>query len=281
MAPTGSGGIRTGDRVVSWQGQPVADAGGLADPTQGGTEGCRRDVAADEALLGPAGRSVTVEVEALDGARRAVTATYDTALSLETPRLTRDPPRRAPGTSTSAAWTTVVRHGAQAGRRQGHRLRPAGLQRRQARFLQHLTDTPLRPTPVLPVWQAPGSIARTLEGRWYLPPLAPRLTAQAAFLVGPETISYAETLLGILEAHDLGITVGETSCGTNGNRAVQRLLDGTGVSFTGIDVLGPDGQRRNGVGFTPQVPVAPTRQGILDGRDEVLEAALERLGTGD
>ena len=52
------------------------------------------------------------------------------------------------------------------------------------------------------------------------------------------------------------------------------------MTFTGIDVLGPDGQRRNGVGFAPQLPIAPTRQGILDGRDEVLEAALERLGAG-
>ena len=287
VAPTGSGGIRTGDRVVSWQGQPVADAwAGWLTRTQGGTEGCRRDVAADEALLGPAGGSVTVEVEALDGARRAVTATYDTApFSLETPRL--DPVTRL---SAGTWYLDLSRMDDRVWRATVPKLVDAkaivfdlrvysGV--RQARFLRHLTDTPLRSdTFVLPVWQAPGSIARTLESRWYLPPLAPRLSAQAAFLVGPETISYAETLLGILEAHDLGITVGETSCGTNGNRAVLRLLDGTGVTFTGIDVLGPDGQRRNGVGFAPQHTVAPTRQGILDGRDEVLEAALERLGAG-
>ena len=39
-----------------------------------------------------------------------------------------------------------------------------------------------------------------------------------------------------------------------------------------------DGSRFHGIGFLPDVEVRPTIQGIIEGRDEVLERAIELAG---
>jgi hypothetical protein len=47
--------------------------------------------------------------------------------------------------------------------------------------------------------------------------------------------------------------------------------------WTGIKVLKQDGSLRHGVAIQPNVPVAPTRRGLAEGRDEV----LEKVGRGE
>ena len=42
-----------------------------------------------------------------------------------------------------------------------------------------------------------------------------------------------------------------------------------------MKVLKHDGSRLHGIGFLPDVEVRPTIKGIIDGRDEVLEKAIE------
>ena len=49
------------------------------------------------------------------------------------------------------------------------------------------------------------------------------------------------------------------------------------VRWTGMEVYGPDGKSRNGVGIQPTHPAARSRAGILAGRDEILETAVELL----
>jgi len=48
-------------------------------------------------------------------------------------------------------------------------------------------------------------------------------------------------------------------------------------SLTGHNVRWPDGKQLQRVGLQPDVPVTPTIRGIREGRDEVLEKALEYL----
>lgn len=47
--------------------------------------------------------------------------------------------------------------------------------------------------------------------------------------------------------------------------------------FTGHDVRHADGRQLQRVGLTPDVEVAPTRRGLHEGRDEVLERAVQVL----
>lgn len=114
-------------------------------------------------------------------------------------------------------------------------------------------------------------------GRWDLPPLDPHWAAPVAFLTDGRAISQAETILGIVENYALAEIVGSTTAGTNGNVNPFELPGGYRVSWTGMKVLKHDGSQHHGVGIRPTVPVLPTPAGIAQGRDEVLERAVEVL----
>lgn len=115
------------------------------------------------------------------------------------------------------------------------------------------------------------------SGRWWLPPAEPFLDAKVAFLTDGRAISYAESIMGIVEAYGMGEIVGATTAGTNGNVNPFGLPGGFTVSWTGMQVLKHDGSRHHGVGIAPTVAVGPTIEGIVAGRDEVLEKAVEVL----
>jgi len=115
------------------------------------------------------------------------------------------------------------------------------------------------------------------SGRWWLPPAKPFLEAKIAFLTDGRAISYAESIMGIVEAYGMGEIVGATTAGTNGNVNPFELPDGFVVSWTGMQVLKHDGSQHHGVGIAPTVAVEPTVEGIAAGRDEVLERAVEVL----
>ncbi len=48
--------------------------------------------------------------------------------------------------------------------------------------------------------------------------------------------------------------------------------------FSGIGIYYPDGTETQRVGIIPDIYVWPTAKGIKDGRDELLEKALELIG---
>jgi C-terminal processing protease CtpA/Prc len=110
---------------------------------------------------------------------------------------------------------------------------------------------------------------------WQVPPLGPRLKARVAFVTDGQAISYAETYLGIIEHYRLAEIVGGPTAGTNGNINPLTLPGGHSISWTGMKVLKHDGSQHHGVGIQPTVPVARTIRGVADGRDELLETAVE------
>lgn len=146
-------------------------------------------------------------------------------------------------------------------------------------WLGHLSRTPLesaqwhtpkrhRPDQTDVVWD---------QSDWEVPPLEPRFTTNVVFLTDGRAISYAETLMGIVEAYRLGTIVGEPTAGTNGDLAQADLGLGYRLMFTGMKVLKHDGSRHHGVGIRPTVPVSRSVEGVRAGRDEQLERALELL----
>ncbi len=112
------------------------------------------------------------------------------------------------------------------------------------------------------------------DGRWNVDPEKPRLAMPVAWVTDGRAISYAESVLGIVEAYGLGDIVGETTAGTNGNINPFTVAGGYTIWWTGMRVLKHDGTRHHGVGIAPTVPVSPTREGIAAGRDELIEAAV-------
>jgi C-terminal processing protease CtpA/Prc len=111
--------------------------------------------------------------------------------------------------------------------------------------------------------------------RWELRPAAPYLAAPRVFITDGRAISFAESMMGIVEAYRLGEIVGQPTAGTNGNVNSFELPGGYSIAWTGMRVLKHDGSRHHGVGILPTVPMVRTRAGVATGRDELLEKAIE------
>jgi Peptidase family S41 len=122
-----------------------------------------------------------------------------------------------------------------------------------------------------PAWDSLG---------WELVPLEPRINGKVFFLTDGSAISYAESVMGYVEALDIDIVGGPTA-GTNGDVVRVALPTGASVRFTGLKVTRHDGSRSHLEGIRPTIPIEPTVAGIRAGRDEVLERALEVIRTAN
>ena len=79
------------------------------------------------------------------------------------------------------------------------------------------------------------------------------------------------------------IVVGSQTAGADGNISRITLPGNLSTTISGIGVFYPNRQPTQKIGIVPDLYVEPSRDGIIDGRDEVLEAALDALAdfTGD
>jgi C-terminal processing protease CtpA/Prc len=128
-------------------------------------------------------------------------------------------------------------------------------------------DSPTRPA----AWVREG---------WELSPLAPHIAGRVAFVGGPFSKSYAESILGLAAYYHLGEIVGAPTAGANGNIAEIAAPTGCRAVFTGRKVTRPDGSQFHQLGVLPTISARRTIAGITAGRDEVLERALAYVRTG-
>ncbi|HEX7706132.1 MAG TPA: S41 family peptidase [Thermoanaerobaculia bacterium] len=112
------------------------------------------------------------------------------------------------------------------------------------------------------------------SGRWNLEPLEPRLAARVVFLTGGGAISYAESVMGIVEHYRLGTIVGGATAGANGNINAIPLPGGFHIAYTGMRVVKHDGSQHHLVGIQPDIAVERTVAGVRAGKDEVLERGI-------
>jgi len=145
------------------------------------------------------------------------------------------------------------------------------------KVLRHLTaETMTCARWHVPIVTHPDRVDMTFDfSNWPVAPAEPRIRAKVAFLTDGRAISYAETVLGIVEHYKLGEIVGGPTAGTNGNVNPFHLAGGYRLSWTGMKVLKHDGSQHHGIGIQPTVAVSPTTKGIAEGRDEVLEKGIE------
>lgn len=111
--------------------------------------------------------------------------------------------------------------------------------------------------------------------QWGFRAKKPYLGGKVVFITDGRAISYAESYMGYVEGYRLGPIVGQPTAGTNGNVAGFRLHGGISMNFTGMKVVKHDGSQHHGIGILPTVPMTKTVQGVVSGRDEFLEKALE------
>ena len=143
--------------------------------------------------------------------------------------------------------------------------------------LTHLTDSVIRSAKWnVPLVSLPDRIDFAFtESGWDLQPAKPYFAAPKVFLTDGRAISYAETVMGIVENYKLGAIVGGPTAGTNGNVNPFQLPGGFILTWTGMKVLKHDGSQHHGIGIRPTVPVSRTRKGVAEGKDEILLRGLE------
>ncbi len=81
--------------------------------------------------------------------------------------------------------------------------------------------------------------------------------------------------MSFIEHYKLGEIVGQPTAGTNGNVNVINLPGNFRVTWTGMKVVKHDGSQHHLIGIQPTVPAERTIKGVIEGRDEFLEKALE------
>lgn len=112
----------------------------------------------------------------------------------------------------------------------------------------------------------------------YLPQLYP-YEQPVAILIDQQSISASEFAATILRNSDDAVLVGEPTAGTDGNVVLLPLPGGAQMAFTSLGCYELDGSQSQQVGITPDIQAPYTVQGIKEGRDEPLEAALHYLAS--
>jgi len=101
------------------------------------------------------------------------------------------------------------------------------------------------------------------------------------FIIDGSAISYAESYMGYIEGYKLATIVGQPTAGANGNVNPFRLPGNIRLSWTGMKVVKLNGDQHHTIGILPNVLVSKTKQGVIDGKDEFLEKALEIARKGE
>jgi len=110
---------------------------------------------------------------------------------------------------------------------------------------------------------------------WGLEPKEPRIKGKVVFLTDAGAISAAESYMSFVEHYKLGEIVGQPTAGANGGANNFVLPGGYDIWWAGMKVVKHDGSQHHLIGILPTVPVQRTIQGVIEGRDEFLEKALE------
>lgn len=110
-----------------------------------------------------------------------------------------------------------------------------------------------------------------------LQPSAPHYAGKIVILIDEVSVSQAEYTTMAFRAAPNAIVVGSTTAGADGNVSSIPLPGGLRTMISGIGVFYPDKKPTQRIGIIPDIEARPTIEGIRDGRDEVLEAALRRI----
>ncbi|MFK7747336.1 MAG: S41 family peptidase [Kordia sp.] len=94
-------------------------------------------------------------------------------------------------------------------------------------------------------------------------------------LVNEDTQSQAEFTAMAFRAGENTTIVGSTTAGADGNYSYINLPGGLRTGITGIGVFYPDGSETQRIGIVPDIVIKPTIKGIKEGRDEVLDKAIQ------
>ncbi|MEO5948516.1 MAG: S41 family peptidase [Chitinophagaceae bacterium] len=107
-------------------------------------------------------------------------------------------------------------------------------------------------------------------------------TGKVILLVDESSVSHAEYSAMGLQAAAQTITIGNTTAGKDGDVTYPIWLPGgLFTRFSGLGIYYPNGVVTQRRGIKIDIKVRPTSKGLQEGRDEVIEAALDYINTKD
>jgi C-terminal processing protease CtpA/Prc len=98
-------------------------------------------------------------------------------------------------------------------------------------------------------------------------------------LLNEKSISQAEWTAMCFQAAGNTTIIGSQTAGADGNVS-QFDFEGFHTLFSGIGVFYPDGKETQRIGIVPDIEVKPTIKGIQEGKDEVLDRAIQFIEKG-
>lgn len=116
------------------------------------------------------------------------------------------------------------------------------------------------------LWQSPDTL---------LPKSPTPYAGRVVVLVNEKSRSQAEFTAMAFQATPRGLLLGSQTAGADGNATPITLPGGLKTLMTGIGAYYPDGRETQRVGLKIDVPVRSTITGLQQGREELLERALE------
>ena len=99
-------------------------------------------------------------------------------------------------------------------------------------------------------------------------------------LLDENSISQSEWTAMCFQTAPNTTIIGSQTAGADGNNSDFEYIKGFDTHFTGIGVYYPDRRETQRIGIVPDIEVKPTIKGIQEGRDEVLDRALQFIETG-
>lgn len=96
-------------------------------------------------------------------------------------------------------------------------------------------------------------------------------------LVNEMTQSRAEFFTMAFKQAPKAIVMGSQTAGADGDFAAFSLPGGFSTGITGLGVYYPDGKETQRIGIVPDIEVKPTIKGIKEGKDEMLDKAIEYI----
>ena len=94
-------------------------------------------------------------------------------------------------------------------------------------------------------------------------------------LVNDESISKSEFTAMAIQTADNVITIGNQTAGADGNIVVFEYIGGYKTAISGLGIMYPDKTETQRKGVKIDIEIKPTIEGLKQGRDEILEKAIE------
>lgn len=100
---------------------------------------------------------------------------------------------------------------------------------------------------------------------------------KVVLLVNEKSQSHSEFTTMCLQTGDNVITIGSQTSGADGNVSRIEMVGGFKTAISGIGIFYPDNTETQRKGVKIDIEIKPTIQGIINGKDEVLEKAIKYI----